>query len=148
VFLCLELLISDGEYDPEHRLERRQAAKRCIDALYPYGIKTKICREGPRAIQWLLDLEDARKNGRVSSEDILNTILSTTRTTERNAPSLSIGEESLSPDSLSRIMEQGSESSHMREDPGWADVSSNTFLGYDQSEFEWLLNSIMYPTAS
>jgi hypothetical protein len=129
----------------QHRLESRQWTKICIDILLPYAHKTRICREGPRALQWLLDLEDARQDRGASGEEIMHAILSMRRTAG-NATSLQTETEVLP---FAMHMERNlSEMEQPHNEAVWSDVSPTTIFGYDESEFDWLLNFITFPTVS
>ncbi|KAL4810487.1 hypothetical protein BDV18DRAFT_156847 [Aspergillus unguis] len=130
IFFCLDLLISNPECDPQRRLHRRQAVQSCIDALLPHAHKTKICSEGPKALQWLLELE-TRQQGK-GCEEIVNAILNTWRPASSDtsilSPSLLQGQE-YSPNST------------FVENP-WSTVSTAPF--FEELDFDWLFNSIAF----
>ncbi|KAK4942028.1 hypothetical protein LTR10_018209 [Elasticomyces elasticus] len=85
-FLCLDLLIVGRPRAPSEIQEQRLMVERCISNLLLHEHKTAICREGPRALRRLLDLQARLQNEPMTQEDVIHSILSMGRDSEDMAP--------------------------------------------------------------
>jgi hypothetical protein len=75
-FLCLDLLIAGQPRPPSEIQEQRYLVERCISNLRLHEYKTTICREGPRALRRLLELQSRQQNEPMPQEDVIQSILS------------------------------------------------------------------------
>lgn len=89
-------------------------------------------------LQWLLELEDARQQGKVGCEEIVNAIINT-----RRAPtsSLASNASTLSP-SLLQVYGENSPNYFLQDNSSLSSGLSAPFFGYEELEFDWLFNSI------
>lgn len=74
--------------------QQRDSVNHCINSLSPYGYKTTICKEGPKALARLLELEIAQKTHPAQHKNIMQTILSIAQTPQHNLTLGSVEEQS------------------------------------------------------
>lgn len=146
VFLCLDILVSDHGRDPALVQERRQAVELCIATLLPYAHKTTICKEGPRALRWLLELEAAQHDGHVRRQDIMQTIITSAQASESHVVETTTNQQQ----SLfwSVLGNGDSHQPHGQNllSPGMSELLPGALQGYEQSDFDWIMDTIMFPT--
>ncbi|KAJ5563953.1 hypothetical protein N7513_000195 [Penicillium frequentans] len=146
VFLCLDILVSDQRRDPALVQERRQAVELCIATLLPYAHKTTICKEGPRALRWLLELEAAQHDGHVRRQDIMQTIISSAQASEGHVVETTMNHHQ----SLFWPVLGNGDNYHPHGQnllsPGMSEMLPGALQGYEQSDFDWIMDTIMFPT--
>ena len=143
VFLCLDIVFSDSSNDPKWVQKRRQGVETCIATLLPYAHETTICKEGPRALRWLLNLEAANRDGHVRRPDILQTIISASQTSEDHTTEPPLDQCALHASSTWNNADLYDSNGHNLFSPVMSDFLPRTLRGYEQSDFDWIMDTIM-----
>jgi hypothetical protein len=118
----------------------------CIATLLPYAHETTICKEGPRALRWLLNLEAANRDGYVRRTDILQTIISASQTSEYHTAEPPAHQDAPSVGPARVNADLYGSSGYNLFSPGMSDLLPRTLRGYEQSDFDWIMDTIMLPT--
>lgn len=141
-FLCLDLLTASQPRPPSEIQKQRYLVERCISNLRLHEYKTTICREGPKALRLLLELQSRQQNEPMTQEDVIQSILSMGRDSQDVA--INTQEEHAHPSWLSPGgVEPRFNSGGDIPPTSISAVLPELIYGYDPSQIDWEVDDAM-----